>query len=82
MFHTKEFEIVVGAANMVTIYLWNVKKIDIWQAAVDLESTNIISCYGFGKNMGEAHIHAQNLLRQRVGEEGVIKEAPAVYKAI
>lgn len=82
MFHTEDFEIVVGAANMVTIYLWNVGKIDIWQAATDFESTNIITCYGFGERMREAHLQAQFLLGKRVDDVRIIKEAPAVYNVI
>lgn len=82
MFHTEDFEIVVGGANTVTVYLWNVQKVNVWQAATDFESTNIISCFGFGKSKEEAHIHAQNLLQLRIGDVKILKEAPAMYNFI
>lgn len=72
MFHTEEYEIYVGASNTVTIYLWNVEKIKVWQAAADFESTNIISCYGCGDNMGEAHMNAQKLLQLRTGDASIV----------
>lgn len=80
MFHEEEFEIYVGESNTVTIYLWNVEKIQVWQAAADFESTNIIACYGFGGNMLGAHMHAQKLLQLRVEEANVINEEPVVYE--
>lgn len=81
MFHTEEFEIYVSGSNTVTIYLWNVEKIDIWQVAVDFESTNIVACYGFGESMGEAYANAHILLQRRTdGNITSIKEEPAVYE--
>lgn len=82
MFHTEDFEIVVEGANTVTIYLWNVEKVDVWQAVADFESTNIIACFGFGKSMEEAHAQSQDLLQRRARDVNVIKEAPAIYNVV
>lgn len=80
MFHEKEYEIHVSGKNTVVLYLWNVKKIEVWQAAVDFESTNITACYGFGRIMEDAHMNAEKLLRLRNQNGTIIKEEQVVYE--
>lgn len=67
IFYGEEFEIEVFNARAMTIYLWNVKKIDIWQAAALLESTNIQIGYGFGINKSEASSNADDMLEKWKG---------------
>lgn len=62
MFKEEEFEIDVIENNTVMIYLWNVEKERIWQAAIDFETTNIVSGYGFGRRKIDARIQAFEVL--------------------
>jgi len=65
MFHEDDYEINVIENNTVIIYLWNVNKIKIWQAALHFESTNMFAGYGFGKTKGKALNNASNILEKR-----------------
>ncbi len=65
IFHEDDYEINVIENNTVIIYLWNVNKIEIWQAAHHLESANIIAGYGFGKTKENALNNASNILEKR-----------------
>ncbi len=64
IFHGEEFEIEVLNERTMIIYLWNVKKIDIWQAAALLESTNIQLGFGFGIDKSEASLNADDMLKR------------------
>ena len=44
-------------------------KIPIWQVAVNLESANIVTGYGFGKNFKEAKAAALGVLFRRVNNQ-------------
>lgn len=48
------------------IYVWEVEKIPIWQAAASFESTEILVGYGFGENQKEAHHHAWEIILTRI----------------
>jgi len=65
IFHGDDYEINVIENNTVIIYLWNVKKIKIWQAAVHFESTNMFTGYGFGRTKENALNNANNILEKR-----------------
>lgn len=65
IFHANDYEINVINNNTVIIYLWNVKKIEIWQAVVQFESTNMAAGYGFGETKGNALNNASSSLEKR-----------------
>jgi hypothetical protein len=67
IFYGEEFEIEVLDAQSMIIYVWNVKKIDIWQAAVLLESADIQLGYGFGDYKIEARRNAEHVLEKWKG---------------
>ncbi|WP_217589705.1 hypothetical protein [Lentibacillus saliphilus] len=54
LFHAEDFEIEVISRGVVMIYIWNARKIDIWQAAVLFESAAVRTGYAFGINNKEA----------------------------
>ena len=65
MFHEEELEIHVGH-NIVSLYIWNVKKEAIWQAAASFDSTNIMIGYGFGVIKDDAEKAANEALQKWV----------------
>ncbi|WP_164670011.1 hypothetical protein [Virgibacillus doumboii] len=62
IFLDKEFEIDIVDAGTTVIYIWNVNKMAIWQAALALETTNIKTGYGFGKRKADAWNDAMRIL--------------------
>jgi len=64
IFYGKEFEIEVLDQHTMSIYLWNVNKFDVWQAAVLMESADIQFGYGFGDYKAEAKTNAINMLEK------------------
>lgn len=54
---------------MVVIFLWNVPKTAVWQAALDFELTNILTGYGNGKIKKEAENDAWQVLYKRLALE-------------
>jgi hypothetical protein len=64
VFYGEEFEIEVLDHCTMIIFLWNVKKNDIWQAAALLESTDIKLGYGFGNVKAEAKTNAEAILEK------------------
>lgn len=66
MFHKKEFEIHVQDHRTVVLYVWDMEdeKEEIWQAAANFASTNIIVGYGFGKRKQDAKEAANEILNR------------------
>lgn len=85
IFRNEMFEIDIMANNTVIIYGWNILRMDIWQIAADLESTNIWACYGFGGIKKEARKKAmkQLVFRKNVDDgyylQQIIQEQPLRY---
>ncbi|GAA0441192.1 hypothetical protein GCM10008983_17830 [Lentibacillus halophilus] len=48
MFYEEDFEIEILLENTVIIYVWNIGKKQIWQAALEFETARIRVGYGFG----------------------------------
>lgn len=69
MFHEEKFEIHVLHRNTVIVYVWNVGRKQIWQAALLFESTDIITGYGFGRWKVEAIENAWDVLNQKLINE-------------
>ncbi|WP_106494581.1 hypothetical protein [Lentibacillus sp. Marseille-P4043] len=83
MFNSEDFEIHVSGNNTVSIYLWNVERAEVWQAAMDFESTNIMTGYGYGKRKKDAEKAATKVLFKRIAEEEKgfhVKEETETYK--
>jgi hypothetical protein len=74
MFHSENFEIEVLDKNTMIIFLWNVNKMDVWQAAVLLESTGIQFGYGFGDYKLEARTSAEEMLEAWCCSDKYIKK--------
>lgn len=66
MFHEEDFEIKVLENHTVVMYLWNVKKTAIWQAALTFETAEIMVGYGFGKGKKDAEKEAMKVLFKRI----------------
>ncbi|MEN1970201.1 hypothetical protein WMZ97_19290 [Lentibacillus sp. N15] len=84
IFKEEELEIHVQGNNTVVIYLWNVKKAAVWQAALTFEMTNMMTGYGYGERKKDAEKEAQNILFKRMAMEEApdslqVEETPAVY---
>ncbi|GGB57688.1 hypothetical protein GCM10011409_38970 [Lentibacillus populi] len=86
MFHEEDFEIHVSGNNTVTIFLWNVNKEAVWQAALEFEMADIMTGYGFGKQKNDAEKEATKTLYRRISQNGEsddgfeVKEKPAAYQ--
>ncbi|QKY68257.1 hypothetical protein Len3610_00115 [Lentibacillus sp. CBA3610] len=64
MFHEEDFEIHVVEAATVIMYLWNVDKESILQAALIFETENINTGFGFGDCKMDALDEARMILSQ------------------
>lgn len=80
-FHGKEYEIAVENNNSVCIYLWNIDRNQVYQAAMLFEHEGLSTGYGFGKDKSEAHHRAWQILFQRALEDGRIREGNVAYRA-
>lgn len=69
MFLNYPYETQVINHETTLIYVWEVGKIPIWQAAASFESTEIMVGYGFGKNQKEAHHRAWEIILTRIKAE-------------
>lgn len=67
IFYEKEFEIHVLDHRTVVLYVWGIEdeKEDIWQAAANFTSTNIVVGYGFGKGRCDANLEANKVLKSQ-----------------
>lgn len=61
-FHQERYEIEVEKNHTVIIYLWYMDKMDIWQAAFNIEMMDIRVGYGFGENREAAKQSAYDRL--------------------
>lgn len=73
IFLDEDFEIHVISEQTTIIYVWNVEKSLIWQAALSLETTNIMVGYGFGRFKKDAHHQAWEILLTRIKEDKEIE---------
>ncbi|WP_382390224.1 hypothetical protein [Lentibacillus juripiscarius] len=71
MFHEEDFEIEVLGGSTVIIYIWNVERERIWQAALGFETVNVRAGYGFGKYKHDAREAAEGILTYSQGYEQV-----------
>ncbi|WBX80359.1 hypothetical protein PD280_00150 [Virgibacillus salarius] len=62
IFKDHDFEIEVRGNNTVMVFVYNAEKMEIWQAAIAFETTNIIVGYGFAKEKSEARIQAEQMI--------------------
>lgn len=65
IFHDEDYEIEVIESNTVMIYLWNVEKTAVWQAAANFETTNVFVGFGFGDRKEAARNGAETILQKR-----------------
>ncbi len=72
MFYEERFEINVSGSNTVTIFVWDVPKEEIWQAAVQFESSNIKVGYGFSETKKTAAKKAWDTLFKRIAREHIL----------
>ncbi len=83
MFTEEELEIHVEGDHTVYIFLWNVDKSAVWQAALMFELTNIMTGYGFGKRKEDAESEARKILYKRIAleykQKPFVKENKAKY---
>lgn len=70
MFKDEQFEINVIEKNTVIIYVWNVEKALIWQAALDFEMAGISVGYGFGALKQGVKRKAEERLQLRLYPHG------------
>ncbi|HEY4601748.1 MAG TPA: hypothetical protein VIG73_10820 [Cerasibacillus sp.] len=68
MFHTFDFSIQVGGKQTVTIFIKDIEKENIWQAAALFGSTNILTGYGFGTSNIEAEKEAWHIILKLIEE--------------
>lgn len=54
IFYTEKFEIEVLHKHTVIIYIRDIEKIHIWQAALNIEMMDIFVGYGFGRRKNQA----------------------------
>lgn len=70
MFHNEEIKIEVIGNNTVIIYIWNISKINMWQAILNIEMMDISVGYGFNKQKELAKKSAfkrLNLIKKELG---------------
>lgn len=67
-----EFEIEVIGNHTVIIYLWNISKINIWQAILNIEMMDIRVGYGFGNKKKDAEKTAFDRLKTIKKELGLL----------
>lgn len=70
MFKDEQFEIHVVENNTVLMYIWNVDKKMIWQAALNFEVSGIAVGYGFEEVKYGARRQAQLRLQTRLNDDG------------
>lgn len=68
MIHMIELLTLLECPNCLCLHLLVDEKIPIWQMALDLESENIMTGYGFGSTFSEAKAEAMATLSKRVNE--------------
>ncbi|AIF45187.1 hypothetical protein [Virgibacillus sp. SK37] len=64
IFYEEDFEIEIQNKETLHIYLWNVKKIVIWQTVLQFITSQLSVGYGFGSNIYEAFTAAEDSLQK------------------
>lgn len=66
MFYQRKFEIHVLANYTVLIFVWNINRTQVWQAALIMESENIAVGYGVAESEMDAGVQAIKKLQERL----------------